>query len=384
MVSVSSGSREAVEIIAMTVTARLFALFGWLALSVLAQTHAADLGKQVTGAGLDPSECYRVHDIEISKEDARFYLTDGYLMFGKPVNGGPVTAVFSADTDGGDAEVLLLPPDRSERKSMAGYAGAPNLNEHFTQAAFIFTDDTARSILEQIKAGDAKKYPDIGALLETRWGQIVANLMSGFESRIVLDLVTLGASKGGFFEAVIQGRKLGNFDVTYDARAYEQLVAGQITNRNGTTWWDTWTSFQSRSHRGLPPPLPEEQILSYRIDVTLDASLTMHCVTRMRILATADSRTALAFDLTGQMRATAAKVDGASAEVYERDSVRSNPARSTRLRSTTKAASFWKPATTYILPVRAARGIPAADCNSPLTTCSIVIRRIWIWWRPDK
>jgi hypothetical protein len=307
----------------MTVTARLFALFGWLALSVLAQMHAAaDLGKQVTGAGLDPTECYRVHDIEISKEDARFYLTDGYLMFGKPVNRGPVTAVFSADTDGGDAEVLLLPPDRSERKSMAGYAGAPNLNEHFTQAAFIFTDDTAQSILEQIKAGGAKKYPDIGALLETRWGQIVANLMSGFESRIVLDLVTLGASKGGFFEAVIQGRKLGNFDVTYDARAYEQLVAGQITNRNGTTWWDTWTSFQSRSHRGLPPPLPEEQILSYRIDVTLDASLTMHCVTRMRIRSTADSRTALAFDLTGQMRATSAKVDGAPAEVYERDSVR--------------------------------------------------------------
>jgi hypothetical protein len=292
-------------------------------LPVYAQMHAAaDLGKQVIGAGLDTNECYRVHDIEISKEDARFYLTDGYLMFGKPVDGGPVTAVFSADTDGGDAEVLLLPPDRSERKSMAGYAGSPNLNEHFTQAAFIFTDDTAQSLLEQIKAGDAKKYPDIGALLNTRWGQIAANLTSGFESRIVLDLVTRGASKGGFFEAFIQGRKLGNFDVMYDARGYEQLMAGQITERNGATWWDTWTSFQSRSHRGLPPPLPEEEILSYRIEVTLDASLTMHCVTHMRVRATADSRTALAFDLTGQMHATAAKVDGAAAEVYERDSVR--------------------------------------------------------------
>jgi hypothetical protein len=294
-----------------------------LALPLFAQQHAAaDLGKQVTSAGLDPNECYRVHDIEISKDDARIYLTDGYLMLGKPAGGGPVTAVFSADTDGGDAEILLLPPDRSERKSMAAYAGSPNLNEHFSQAAFIFTDDTAQSILDQIKAGDAKQYPDIGALLNTRWGQIVANLMSGLESRVVLDLATLGASRGGFFEAFIQGRKLGNFDVMYDARGYEQLVAGQVTNRNGASGWDTWTSFQSRSHRGLPPPSPEEQILSYRIDVTLDPSLTMHCVSKIRIRTTADSRIALAFDLTGQMRATAAKVDGAPAEVYQRNSVR--------------------------------------------------------------
>src|SRR5436305_644052 len=112
-----------------------------LARAAAAQSHAAaDLGRSVISAGLDTNECYRVRDIEISKDEARIYLTDGYLMFGKPVNGAPLTAVFSADTDGGDGEILLLPPDRSERKSMAAYAGAPNLNEHFAQAAFIFTD----------------------------------------------------------------------------------------------------------------------------------------------------------------------------------------------------------------------------------------------------
>ena len=67
---------------------------------------------------------------------------------------------------------------------------------------------------------------------------------------------------------MIQGRKLGDFDLVYDARAYEQLVAGQITNRNGVQWWDTWTSFASRDRRGQPPPEPEEKILSYRIEAT--------------------------------------------------------------------------------------------------------------------
>jgi hypothetical protein len=242
-------------------------------------------------------------------------------MFGKPVNGLPLTAVFSADTDGGDAEVLLLPPDRSERKSMAAYAGSPTLNEHFGQAAFIFTDGTAQSLLEQVRSSGAKKFPDIGAIMAARWGSVVANLLTGFESRVVLDLMTPGVRKG-FFEAVIQGRKLGNFDVVYDARAYEQVIAGQVTNRNGGTWWDTWTSFVSRSHRGLPPPRPEEEILSYKIEATLDPTLNMHCVTRVRIRAREESTNLIALDLSGRMRATSAKIDGVPAEVYERESLR--------------------------------------------------------------
>ena len=282
---------------------------------------AADLGREVLAAGLDPGECYRVRDLEISQEDARIFLNDGYLMFGKPVGGAPVTAVFSADTDGGDAEVLLLPPNRSERKTMAAYTGTPNLDEHFTQAAFIFTDASARALINEVKSSEARKAPEIGAVMIERWNRVVANLMSGFESRIVLDILSPGPTTG-FFQAVIDGKKLGNFDVIYDGRGYEQMLAGQITTRNNTSYWDTWTSFVSRAHRGLPQPAPEEEILSYRIVAKMDQALTLHCVTRVRIRATDASRKILAFDLSGQMRAISAKVDGAPAEVYERDSVR--------------------------------------------------------------
>lgn len=283
---------------------------------------AAQLGREILSAGLDPAECYRVRDLEITQDEARIYLTDGYLMFGKSVKGAPLTAVFSADTDGGDAEVLLLPPDRSERRSMAAYTGAPNLNEHFTQAAFIFTDSTAQSLLEQIGSAGAKKVPDLGAVMSERWGSVVANLLVGFESRIVLDLLTPGTRRG-FFEAVIQGNKLGNFDVISDSRAYESLMAGQVTNRKGMTWWDTWSSFVGRSHKGRPSPRPEEEILSYRIEATLDSALSLHCVTRIRIRTTEESRNVIPLDLSGHMRATSAKIDGVPAEVYQRESLRS-------------------------------------------------------------
>jgi hypothetical protein len=292
--------------------------------ALLAQTPtAADLGRAVLTAGLDPSACYRVRDLEISQEDAQFYLTDGYLIFGKPVNGAPVSAVFSADVESGDAEVLLLPPNRSERKSLAGYTGSPNLDEHFTTAVFLFTEAQARGLAEQIRAkGEARNSPEVGALLADQWSATVANLTTSFESRMVLDLLSSSSSQQGFFEAIIRGKKLGNFDLAYDGRAYEQLNAGQLTTRNGQSYFDTWTSFTSKSRRNSAPPAPEEEILSYRMDATLDSSFVLHCITRIRIRATADSRNAIPFDLSAEMSATEATVDGVAAEVYERDSVR--------------------------------------------------------------
>jgi hypothetical protein len=287
-------------------------------------SRAADLGRAVTGAGLDPSQCYRVRDLEFSVDDAHFYLTDGYLIFGKPVNGFPLSAVFSSEREGGDAEVLLLPPNRSERKSLASYTASPNLDEHFASAVFLFTGVQGSALLDQVRSSEnLKKAPDVGALLADQGSRTVNDIATGFESRIVLDLLNGDRQTQGFFQAVIGGKKLGTFDLMYDPRSFEQFTAGQIVTREGKDYWNTWTSFQDRGHAGQPAPPPEERILSYRIDATLDSSLALQCVTRIRIAATAASRTVIPLELAGQMTATSAKVDGVPAEVYERDSVRS-------------------------------------------------------------
>ena len=113
-----------------------------LAAGLLHGGAAADLAGRIAESGLDPEDCYRVRDLALSREDVRFYLTDGYLIFGKPVVDAPVAAVFVTSVQGGDAEVLALPPTKSERQSLASFTGSPNLNEHFQVAAFLFTDQT--------------------------------------------------------------------------------------------------------------------------------------------------------------------------------------------------------------------------------------------------
>lgn len=81
-------------------------------IALAAGPSAAELSKSIRDASLDPDQCYRVRDVRLQKEDIKVYLTDGYLIFSKPVAGQRRSAVFTAEVDGGDAEVLLMPPTR--------------------------------------------------------------------------------------------------------------------------------------------------------------------------------------------------------------------------------------------------------------------------------
>ena len=102
---------------------------------------AADLAREIRENSFDRDECYRIRDLTLVKEDIRVYLTDGYLIFSKPVAGQRMAAVFSAEVEGGDGEVILLPPDRAERRSLSAFIGAPNLDEHIRAAVLLFTGD---------------------------------------------------------------------------------------------------------------------------------------------------------------------------------------------------------------------------------------------------
>src|ERR1700749_2819140 len=86
-----------------------------------AASQAAEIAAQIRAAALDPTECYRVRDLSLAKEDLKLYFNEGYLIFSKPVHGERVSAVFSADVEGGDGEALLLPPYRGERVSLARF-----------------------------------------------------------------------------------------------------------------------------------------------------------------------------------------------------------------------------------------------------------------------
>jgi len=298
--------------------------FAFACCAFAAGPSAADLAKSIREAGLDADQCYRVRDVSLQKEDIRLYFTDGYLIFSKPVEGQRRGAVFTADVEGGDGEVLLLPPFPAERQSLAMFTQSANLDEHFRAALMIFTDAAAQALLDRIgKEGSGRKAPEIGVAMAERWGPVLANVETGFQMRLVEDALA-PADEGGMLFLALDGRKVGNFDMVYDPRSREQIVAGQLTQRNGRLTYNIWTSFPARSSRtgNRKPQTPWFTPSDFRIDAALDPDLKMKVTTRMKIRVGNRPLRVFPFDISSQMNVTSAKIDGAPAELFIQESLR--------------------------------------------------------------
>jgi hypothetical protein len=290
-------------------------------------TTAADLAARIRQAGLDSEECYRVREISFAREDLRLYLSDGYLIFGRPVDGRRISAVFSAHNEGGDGELLLMPPSKSERLSLATFTKSPNLNEHFRLAVMLFTDGTAEELAGLIRSRpDLAKSPETGLLLERQFSSAVNNLAASFAMRFLYELLSGSPPAGGFFYAAVRGNRLGNFDVVYDPSAPEQIQVGQVNFRENRAYFDVWTSFQSRAFRSGARRFEPvaEPLKDYRIEAVLGPDLELEATTRARLETGPRSYPVLHFEISDAMHVSAVRIDGEACEVFEREALRDN------------------------------------------------------------
>jgi hypothetical protein len=302
---------------------RWLLLLAFVVRGTLLAGTVADFSQALRENTFDRNECYRVRDITIVKEDLKIYLTDGHLIFSKPLAGRRIAAAFSADVDAGDAEVLLMTPNRAERTSLASYTGSPNLDEHFRAAMFIFTGADYDAILSQLPRNPAnKKVTDVAAAMDEQWTPTLHSLSESFQTRVALDLLGGAAGHPGIFAGLFKNSRFGNFDVIFDPGAPEQIVAGRVMQRDNQSYFDTWTSFPDRTARHNPQPRPEEVTLSdYRIDATLNPDLSLDCTTRVKVKPLVDGQNAVSFQMTTEMRVTSVTVDGQPAELLQRDSL---------------------------------------------------------------
>jgi len=298
-------------------------LAGWAAAPTAAETARA-----VRDAGLDPDQCYRVRDLSLYKEDIKLYFNDGYLMFSKPVAGERIAAIFTADVEGGDGEILLLPPQRGERQSLARFTGSPNLDEHFHAALLMFTDDSGRALMESIENGSGRKAPEMSPQLVEQWAPVVSNILDSFAPRIAGDLLSPGRTDG-LLLAALGGKKLGNFDVIYDPGSPEQILAGQLMERNQRVVYDVWTSFTARRFRAASaiPAEPPFSLTQFHIEASLDETLRLRAVTRATLKIGSQPLRAFAFEISRAEQVTAARIDGVPAELLVRESTRSRALR---------------------------------------------------------
>ncbi len=296
---------------------RLFAgviLFGFvLGFPCQANNRAArDVLETIRKARLDPNQLYRVHEATIHREDLRIYLLEGTLAFLQPLEGRVTGAVFV-----GEGEVLLIPPDAVEKRSLARFTGAPVLNEKFSSALFRFTDDTYERLKEAIANRESAEALNDPALVE-KWDPVVGNLHGLYEMRVLADL--LAEKPVPFFAARFSGNRLGAFDISVDYRAGDQLTAGQVNWKDNRRFNDVWCSFPVRSVRNgtRPPARDPVDLAHYRIETRLLPNRALQVKAEVDIRAVEDGERVLQFELSRFLKVSAVQLvtkDGTPADV---------------------------------------------------------------------
>lgn len=297
--------------------------------------NAAELARQIREAGLDPTECYRVRDFNFTKDDVRLYLNDGYLIFSKPVQGQWLSALFTTDVEGGDGEVIVIPPTRAERQSLASFTQSPNLDEHVRVALMVFTDGSGARLRESLLAGEnaGKKSAEMGAVLAGQWTPVISNITQPLQVRMIGDLLAARPAETGFALVAVSGKTLGTFDIVMDARSGHHIVVrqrgefnGKPADRNG---FNVWTDFLPRAvaranPAGKPVAVTRDFTLSnYRIQAEIGlqpgGGLGVRAVTRVTVRVGPNPARSFPFEITQAMQIRAARIDGAPAEILRDD-----------------------------------------------------------------
>lgn len=200
---------------------------------------ALELYRHLLQPEFTAADVHHVRNIAIDREDLHVVLMDGALGLMRAVDGHVTGAFFE-----GDGEILLIPPDRAERTSLALFTHSGVLNTRFTSAYFRFFDDKLVSELQAI----VRPEENPGQYL-AKWKE-VADALAAMDSLQLLQAMTGSAdSTARFLHLRLAGTSYGVFDVFFNSSVHEQISVSQPVVANNLAFYDVWTSFPMRSVR---------------------------------------------------------------------------------------------------------------------------------------
>jgi hypothetical protein len=286
---------------------------------------AEQLYLQLRHVGLNPARTYKVRGAAIDRPGLHLTFEDGTIAFTHDVQ-GLITGCFFE----GDGEVLLAPPTREERASMALGTGMAILEERFNTAYLRFNDDTFADFQPFLRPStDTQEFA-------VRFDSAAQNLAELDALRVFVtfsrSLPVSGDNQSAgpsptpqspddhFLHARVDGDQLGPFDIHYDSLAYEQLSAGQNKDRDGVSYYDVWTSFSPNppGSSSSPPVAPQAEdflrVESYKVKAQVNppTDLTVDALLNVKISSSGD-RTVL-FELSRFLQVKQVEVNGRPVE----------------------------------------------------------------------
>lgn len=269
------------------------------------QTTSA-LYARIHSVGLDPDRVYHVRGATIDRPNLHIDFDDGTLAFTSDICGRTTGAFFE-----GDGEVLLRPPNRAERGSLALFTGMAILEEQFTTGYLRFNDDTAALLQPFLTPAQ-----DPAEFIK-EWGDTSLTLAEFDGLRLLLDFshflpTATGNDPEGKFPPLLHahllGKKLGGFEVVWDAANPEPLWAGQPRMKEGNLFFDIWTSFAPPGTAA--PPSVDASITEFRIRASVDPPTRLQASADLSAQIRSGGERTLLFELSRYLKVDAIESDG--------------------------------------------------------------------------
>ena len=222
-----------------------------------------DLLKQLHALTLDRTQVYVLNNARITRDRMTLYFNRGFLAFLTKAQGEVTGAVFS-----GEGEILMIPPNQAEKRSLAQFIQAPILEERFSSVYMRFTDQTAQELLVLSRRPDPDD-PEQPDQFVQEWASPAQTLGQGTSERILMDL--LGDRSHPYFYARVQGLNLGAFQMVDDERVPEAFSVGAIRKVDSEVFGDIWCSFPTQASQARAAALREGVVkaLSYTLDIRI-------------------------------------------------------------------------------------------------------------------
>jgi hypothetical protein len=290
------------------------------------QTTAA-LYSRIGSVGLDEQRVYQVRGAAIDRPNLHLDFDDGTLAFTEDICGRTTGAYFE-----GDGEIRLRPPNNVERASMALFTGMAILEEQFSSAYLRFNDDTA-ALLQPFLSPVAE-----GSDFVKQCNEVSRNLAESDALRLLVDfshfLPTADIKQRTrefprLLHVHLLGRKLGAFEVFWDAANAEPVWAGQPRAKDDVVYFDTWTSFAPSADGGASraESVNDASITAFRIRASVQPPRRLQASTEIDARVRSGGARTLVFELSRYL-----KVDHVDEEGRPVDFLQNEPIEGTHLR----------------------------------------------------
>lgn len=288
-----------------------------LAQAAPAQSGAVALYRELLNPAFDAKDVYQVREVSIMMEDLHISLSDGTIAFVREVNGHITGAMFE-----GVGEVLLVPPNRAERTSLALFTGSAVLEQRFQSAYLRFADDKIVNELRNGLRGHAEEAQEF----ITRWQQPALLLARGDALPILQVMTSVPQSAASFLHLRIGGTTAGIVDLFFDSNGSEQISVAQASVVNNVAYFDTWTSFPMRSIREAsgqedPATRASFEVSDYKLHVNVQPPTDLSAEAEFTLTPQRSGQRTLILELSRYLKLSEVQVDGAPAEYIQNEAI---------------------------------------------------------------